>query len=192
MAAFGLDSTNLFAYCGNNPILRYDPNGKAFLSIARNLLKTWLTGDGSKKVFTKGTALVKALRKNTQMQNHVNTAISNYKIDSTNSTYSGTVHFQPSTDGMDLYLGVQHANVSISVSKETRTTGVWFWKKTQERYVATVTLTDSYDFDNLRTWRTVGSILNNGAFLAHEYMGVGTDYDFSANYICYTSWETIG
>ena len=38
-----MTSTNMFAYCGNNPVNRYDPNGEAFLTATICGIAVWVT-----------------------------------------------------------------------------------------------------------------------------------------------------
>ena len=49
----GISGDNMFAYCGNNPVNRYDPSGNAFLGIIAGaaLLKLFIAGAASCLVY---------------------------------------------------------------------------------------------------------------------------------------------
>ena len=85
---------------------------------------------------------------------------------------------------------MQHFSYQIYVERQTRTSGILFWKQRQERYVATVTVYDEYDFD-LKEWKGIGNTLNNIARILHIGMGVGRDYKWTAVYTYNTSWKKI-
>ena len=88
-------------------------------------------------------------------------------------------------------MAAQHCNYSITVITETKETGFWFFKKKKTRYVASVTVYDTYDFNEIREWTGLGNILNNGAFLAHEYLDIGADYGWEIYYVYYGDWENV-
>ena len=182
----GIIGHNMFAYCGNNPVINEDKTGQFFLNAAIQLLKRWLNGDGTTQYYGEKTAPVKALKRPEKMQEKVNEAILNYQNDSSNYYVRDTVEFTRD-DGWNSYLAFGAVSYIITVRTETRTRGVWFWKHKQTRYVAEVIVSDFYNFDS-KPWSGLGNILNNGAAILHCF-GVGKDYYWEANYSYATKWE---
>ena len=182
----GIIGHNIFAYCGNNPVINKDKTGQFFLNAAIQLLKRWLNGDGTTQYYGEKTAPVKALKRSEKMQEKVNEAILNYQNDSSNYYVRDTVEFTRD-DGWNSYLAFGAVSYIITVRTETRTRGVWFWKHEQTRYVAEVMVSDFYNFDS-KPWSGLGNILNNGAAILH-CVGVGKDYYWEANYSYATKWE---
>jgi hypothetical protein len=185
----GFIGCNMFAYCGNNPVVRMDASGYIFLDAARDLLNQWLNGDGSKQIYKSKSSIVRALKKSAKMNGYIERAINNYK--STGKSHTGllTGEFTRKADGWDLYLSTQHFSYEIFVKRETRTRGFWFWKYKQERYVATVYVYDEYDFDP-KPWKGVGNVMNNIAWILN-CGGVGNDYKWTATYTSETKWKRI-
>ncbi len=182
----GIIGHNMFAYCGNNPVINEDKTGQFFLNAAIQLLKRWLNGDGTTQYYGEKTAPVKALKRSEKMRGKVNEAILNYQNDSSNYYVRDTVEFTRD-DGWNSYLAFGAVSYIITVRTETRTRGVWFWKHEQTRYVAEVMVSDLYNFDS-KPWSGLGNILNNGAAILHCF-GVGKDYYWEANYSYATKWE---
>ena len=182
----GIIGHNMFAYCGNNPVINEDKTGQFFLNAAIQLLKRWLNGDGTTQYYGEKTAPVKALKRSEKMREKVNEAILNYQNDSSNYYVRDTVEFTRD-DGWNSYLAFGAVSYIITVRTETRTRGVWFWKHEQTRYVAEVMVSDFYNFDS-KPWSGLGNILNNGAAILHCF-GVGKDYYWEANYSYATKWE---
>ena len=182
----GIIGHNMFAYCGNNPVINEDKTGQFFLNAAIQLLKRWLNGDGTTQYYGEKTAPVKALKRSEKMREKVNEAILNYQNDSSNYYVRDTVEFTRD-DGWNSYLAFGAVSYIITVRTETRTRGVWFWKHEQTRYVAEVMVSDLYNFDS-KPWSGLGNILNNGAAILHCF-GVGKDYYWEANYSYATKWE---
>ena len=182
----GIIGHNMFAYCGNNPVINEDKTGQFFLNAAIQLLKRWLNGDGTTQYYGEKTAPVKALKRSEKMREKVNEAILNYQNDSSNYYVRDTVEFTRD-DGWNSYLAFGAVSYIITVRTETRTRGVWFWKHEQTRYVAEVMVSDFYNFDS-KPWSGLGNILNNGAAILH-CVGVGKDYYWEANYSYATKWE---
>ena len=178
----------MFAYCVNNPINHIDSFGSYPLQIPVDFLKRWINGDGSKQEFDEQDNVTKKIRESEQMQIAISNAIEQYKSGQTPNP--GTLHFTPDDGGNDLYLSIQHCSYSIVVTEETRTTGFWFWKKEQIRYVVIVEVSDIYDFDEIRDWNSVGSIANNMAYIYHLFGG-GNDYEWTATFTQTTKWEKI-
>lgn len=88
----------------------------------------------------------------------------------------------------DLSLSVGKASYSMVIEKETRTKGILWWKTEQTRYTATFTVTDTYNFDELRDWDSFGGTMNNIG-LCLQAMDVIKPYDWEATFIISTKWE---
>ena len=150
------------------------------------MLDRWLMEEDEKHLYGKRSRIVKLLKESPKMQKHVAEAIENKK--NGKLTTSGDDEFTAAEDGWELYLSTQHYRYVIDVKEETRTIGTWLWKKEQVRYIATVVVYDTYNFDTLREWNSLGNILNNGAYIAHAF-GVGNDYTWYAAYTYTSKWE---
>lgn len=178
----------MFVYCLNNPVNYADDSGYYPLETAFDFLERWLSGDGSDQEFTEQDQVTKKIKKSSQMQSAIDNAIEQYKDGQLPK--SGSLHFTPDNGGYELYLGIQHCSYSITVTEETKTTGLWFWKKEKTRYVATVVVSDIYNFDEIRDWNSVGSIANNIAYI-YNLLGGGHDYEWTATFTQTTKWETV-
>ena len=177
----------MFAYCNNNPIRYVDKTGMFLWPAAQEMLSTWLNGDGSAQFYGEKSKLVKALKKSTIMNEIITSAINNCRKTGTNS-FSDSVKFT-SSDSMDLYLSIRRCEYTITIKEEYRTIGFWMWKIHQKRYVATIVLSDFYNFDGIEPWDSFGRICNNGAFILHNVFAVGMDYKWTAKYTYTTVWE---
>jgi len=178
----GVLGNNMFAYCNNNPVMYVDPRGY-FLGAAIDLLRTWLFKDGSKKEYDSDDKIVAALRKSKTIQNLIDEAKTKYHATG-QTTFSGASELR-SNDSLDLYLSTQHFSYEIVISTRTSTKktliGFIVWEQTIIERYATVTVIDTYDFD-MKPWTGFGNILNNLACLAHDYLGIGRDYEWEASY----------
>ena len=181
-------SYNMFAYCGNNPVIRSDPSGCYPLKAAVEFLMQWLTGNGSIQYYTKGDRIVKQLENSKKMKSYINCAISNYK--NGNPVTIGSGEFTSEEDGYELYLSTQHFDYTISVNQETRTKGFWWWKREQTRYTASITVHDIYNFDSMREENSFGNFMNNLAYKYHS-AGGGKDFEWYANYTYSTKWSDV-
>ncbi len=179
---------NMFAYCNNNPVNYCDASGQYALQAAFELFYTWIDGDGTTQYYSENSRMVKLLKKSSKMQKYIYQALENYVIKDEKVT-RGTGEFTGSEDGYELYLSTQHFTYCISVTEERRTRGFWFWKHEEVRYTATVTVYDTYDFDEFRDWNSFGSIMNNLAYI-YSFFG-GNDYDWYATYTYTTEWTDV-
>ena len=176
----------MFVYCGNNPVIRYDPLGCFFLQTAFEFLDNWLNGNSEDMHYSDGSNIVKALRRSSKMQKLIFKAFDVYQETGKNY-FEGENEFTPKEDGYDLYLAVQKFSYSISLTEETRTTGIWFWRRKEKRYVVNVIVHDTYNFDELRKWNSFGNFMNNVAVLYDVFLG-GHDFYWSANYTVFGRW----
>ena len=184
----GVLGNNMFAYCLNNPIIYTDTTGCYPFEAAFEFLEEWLTGDGTTQRYSGKARIVKKLKKSKKMKAHIKTAIENYK--NGQSTTTGTDEFTAGDDGYELYLSTQHFDYTITVTEETRTAGSLWWKHEEVRYIATVTVHDTYNFDTLREWDGFGNIMNNLAYIYH-FLGGGKDFEWYATYTYATKWEDV-
>ena len=184
----GILGNNMFAYCLNNPIIYTDTTGCYPFEAAFEFLEEWLTGDGTTQRYSGKARIVKKLKKSKKMKAHIKTAIENYK--NGQSTTTGTDEFTAGDDGYELYLSTQHFDYTITVTEETRTAGSLWWKHEEVRYIATVTVHDTYNFDTLREWDGFGNIMNNIAYIYH-FLGGGKDFEWYATYTYTTKWEDV-
>ena len=182
----GILGCNMFAYCGNNPMKYSDYAGFYPLQVAFDFLDTWLNGDGEDQHYSEGSRIVKQLKKSKKMQSFIDSAIDKYIAGQTAPT-TKTGEFTSEEDGYELYLSTQQFDYTITVVKETRTVGIWWWKHEEIRYTASVIVHDTYNFDSIRTWNSFGNIMNNFAHIYHN-LGGGNDFDWFAAYTHSTKW----
>ena len=182
----------MFAYCLNNSIMRIDQTGCGSLLIlpaARELLDEWIHGDGEEEQYTEGSSLVRKIKKSILMKGLVNLAISNY-ITKGETITSGSEEFTADIDGWDLYLAIQHFDYTMYVTAQYQTTGMLWWEHTEVRYHVCVVITDTYNFDEFRSWNGFGNIMNNLACIYDIIVG-GHDFDFISTYTYTTQWYPV-
>lgn len=158
-------------------------------SSAIELFFNWLFGNGQDKIYDENSEVVNDLRKSRKMNSLIQSAFDNY-YDNELSFTKGTDVFT-TEDGHDLHYAINKFRYTISIDRETRTRGFWFWKRKETRLVATVTVSDFYNFDESNNEKTIGTILNNIAFVYHNVFGGGEDYEFSAIYTVKTEWSKV-
>ena len=159
-----------------------DPSGY-FLETAIEMLKTWLYGNGESQTYKEGSNFVEAVKESTKMDKIIKTAVRDY-IDTGDWFCDGTVNFN-TDDGLDLYLSTHSASYEITVSEVTRnisfSIGGYNINIKETWYIASVKISDLYNFD-MKKWESAGNILNNLAAVAHNNIGIGTDYYWTAEY----------
>lgn len=181
----GILGNNMFAYCANNPVNLADDNGQAPFKVARYLLSYWILGGGKDLILKNNSLVSRALKKSKTMQKEINEEIEKYKKGQKYGT--GTVIFKKNEP--DLWLGIRRANYVLTIDKETKTTGFWFFKKRKTRYVVNVKVSDTYDFNvGDESGDGIGSLLNNFGYLMQE-QNVGKAYYWEANYVYKTKWK---
>ena len=162
--------------------------------LAYDMFEEALNGDGSDKEYDEKSKLSKALKKSTAIKAEFEKNLNDFtNYDTllyglyygTISTYEGNT----ATD-KDLSLSVGAARYSMVIYKETRTTGFLFWEKEQVRYVAEVTVTDTYDFTEWRTDGSFGSRMNNIAYFG-QHFGIIKPYDWKSTFVISTEWEDV-
>ena len=176
----GFVGNNMFGYCGNNPVIHCDPTGKFFVAMGR--LFDWIFGDGEEE-FDDSSAITKKIEKSELMSKIVDNAYEQYKA--TGQTFfEDNAEFTPD-NSLDLYLSLQHFHYTVTISTKSVTEKYlcgFIVREIKTHYVyATVTITDTYDFD-MKEWSGVGNILNNIACLLQQNAGIGSDYDIKIKY----------
>ena len=86
---------------------------------------------------------------------------------------------------------MRRCSYELDIKEERQTLNLWFFKIEQVRYIVTVEVHDRYDFTK-QEWDGVGNYLNNYAMYAHDWFGIGKDYDWYATFTYTTPWETVG
>ena len=187
---------NMFAYCLNNPTNSCDHSGTFCLDAAVELLARWLFYAWDSAYFDSESAIGKALSKSEKMENLAIDAIENYNATGKDVT-TGDGEFTSDEDGWNLYLSTQHFNYIAEVQRETKSVEEhWMYKffpdlfatPTVERFTVTIYVIDTYNFDDLRSWSSLGNILNNIAYEMNQY-GVGHDYIWVAEYSYVSEWS---
>ena len=181
----------MFAYCNNNPICYSDPTG---CILAYDMFIEALEGDGSDQEYDEKSKAVRKLKKSSILIDIFLTNVE--KFISSGATQFGSYHGSFSTYGAesfndkDLSLSIGAARYIMTITKETRTSGFGWWKKEEMRYVATITVFDTYDFTEWRTDNSFGSIMNNIAYIG-QIFDVVKPYDWQATFTMSTDWEEI-
>ena len=198
----GVTSFNMFAYCGNNPVSFSDPQGnfriqsllnkvKQKVQVSLMMLQTAVFGNGKHQSYGTKSVVSKTLLKSKIMTTETINNISKFKNSGAAAkTYNGDVSLYGKDNDydFDLSYSVGKASYSMYITKETKTTGFWVFKKTKSRYVVDVTVSDTYDFDEYRDDKSVGSLMNNLGYDLQK-AGVIKPYSWDANYKYYSKWE---
>lgn len=212
-AVDGIIGQNLFSYCLNNPVNMIDVTGclaeyiiKAVLRAANDALKRLTSGVSyagtkaaiaaagnaylnhkgyslSQAMFNHGmwgggrsmstsakNLMISRLKNSSIMKNAISNIMRNVKGNTVNK--SGAVEFvQGSKVDSDLYYSLQHVNFWI---KGKKSNGIW---------TLTITVSDRYDFDNIRSFSkiTFGNAANDLGW-AMQQIGMMTPYQFSVKY----------
>ena len=182
----GFVGNNMFAYCNNNPILLNDPNGQ----VAVNFFLDAFMGDGNKRIYDNKSGFAKALKKSTAVNNKFDEQVQKLKATGAKRSYKKSkvkVYENETINDKDLGLTVGQAHYTMTVTKETRMVGLL--KKTEQtRYVAEVTMWDSYDFTEWFPGHSFGAVMNNIAAVG-QFVGVIVPYDWEVSFTMKTKWE---
>jgi RHS repeat-associated protein len=159
---FNYVNLHAYHYAGNNPIKLVDPDGRD--GVAATLLWQSFLGDGEDVDYSNNLDFLYTFTQSPTMNALINDTVAKFKVSGLNkNTYTGTVSFYNNASEIDLRLGVGLGNYSINISKETKTVGI-FNKKQVTVYHVTVTISDYYNFDNIRTSGSVTDKLNNWGY----------------------------
>ena len=183
----GVLGNNMFAYCLNNPVLHNDSHGDLAIPF---FLDAFL-GDGAKKKYGERSRLARSLKKSKAVLNEFDKNVKKF-IDSGATkygTYFGSLstYDASSLNDYDLSLTVGRARYIMTIQKETRTKGILWWRREESRYVAQVSVWDSYDFTEWFSGSSFGSIMNNIAFIG-QAVGLVVPYDWSVSFTVATRW----
>ena len=177
----------MFAYCSNNPIILLDPSG----NVAVCFFADSFMGDGKKRNYNNNSRFARALKKSTAILNVLEERIQAIEAAGAERTYcksSTSVYAENTLNDKDLALTVGKAEYTMLLSRETRTTGALWWKKEQTRYVAEITMWDSYDFTEWFPGYSFGAIMNNIAAVG-QFLGIIVPYDWEVSFTIKTKWE---
>ena len=175
---------NMFAYCGNNPVICCDPSGDAYIitnvgSSAVELLSQWLFGDGSAQSYGDDSTLAWDFKNSGYMNRILEECLEEY-ISTGQNNFSGSGSISGLSE-FDLWMGVRSFDYEVTISSETRTSGIIF-KEQYTEYTFSVKITDEYNFNSGKdAGDGLGSVLNNAAYNLHK-KGIGHDYKWKLNY----------
>ena len=175
----------MFCYCLNNPVNMVDSDGREALTVAKELLLHWIIGNGEPIKYDYYDDFILKFQRSRTMKLEINRQI---KLNVNGAdNLDGSIIFTP--PDIDLWLGVRKADYKMTLVKETKTTGFWFFKKEKSRYKATITISDIYNFDTgNEKGDGIGSWLNNVGFWAQSHK-LGTSYHWSVTFDVWTRWE---
>ena len=122
-----------------------------------------------------------------EVSNNLNKYVDSGKT-SVNYEASVSLYGRDNLADFDLSYSVGKASYSMKIAEETKTSGFWIFKKTKSRYVINVTVSDIYDFDEYRTDKSLGSILNNWGYDMQQ-IGFIKPYAWEATYTVYEKWR---
>lgn len=159
---------NRYVYCKNNPVKYVDPSGEAGIDVASTLLWDAFFGGGANKdygnylnfytTFYSSPILNKEIKKNFEV----------FKSSGqSSSTVSGSIGFYGNDlnpNDLDLHLGVGKANYTMKFKKEIVTKRFLRKTWTETQYSVTVTISDTYDFDQYREGTSISNWLNNWGY----------------------------
>ena len=191
----------MFAYCENNPVNRSDPNGDYFVGgalygmayyyatkciiavagnsylsskeyeLSREMFNHGMHGRGEKLPSSTNDLIVNKLKESDIMGEAISSIMKSANGNSIN--VNGDVEFKRTNrTNADLYYSLQHVNFNV---RGTKSNGVWN---------LTVTVTDTYNFDNLRIISeglNFGNAANDLGWMMQK-VGMMTPYDVSVSY----------
>ena len=162
-----------------------DSDGREALTVAKELLLHWIIGNGEPIKYDYYDDFILKFQRSRTMKLEINRQI---KLNVNGAdNLDGSIIFTP--PDIDLWLGVRKADYKMTLVKETKTTGFWFFKKEKSRYKATITISDIYNFDTgNEKGDGIGSWLNNVGFWAQSHK-LGTSYHWSVTFDVWTRWE---
>ena len=181
----GMIGFNMYAYCNNNPVMGYDPNGNMIIYnprmfAAMDLFMKFLYGDGKDQIFDDNSYMADKFRNNKTMNEICRQCVDNY-IRTGKANYSGSASIN-GFDELDLWLAIRGCSYEISVSSREYSEGILWWKKTKIEYIVSVKIKDIYDFNRPdETGDGIGSLLNNFGYFLQE-KGIGNIYSVNITY----------
>jgi hypothetical protein len=179
----------MFVYCLNNPVNGCDPFGTFVFPVAEELLDTWLEGDGSDQYYDEDSKISRKLKRQKKIKNIYKQALASYQSGESKATWGTGSVYLGEDDSVDLFLAIRNCSYEIEITEKRRTVG-WLIKREQVKYIVTITVSDTYNFDKQK-WDSAGNVLNNIARISHEYFGVGTDYTWKAVVTYETGWKNV-
>lgn len=159
---------NRYVYCRNNPIKYVDPSGKAGTEVASTLLWHAFYGGGESKDYSYYRDFYTTFYSSPILTKEINKNFEAFKASGANSsTVPGSIGFYGNDlnpNDLDLHLGVGKADYTMKFKKETIHKR-FLWKTwTETQYSVTVTISDTYDFDEYREGASISNWLNNWGY----------------------------
>ena len=159
---------NRYVYCRNNPIKYVDPSGKAGTEVASTLLWHAFYGGGESKDYSYYRDFYTTFYSSPILTKEINKNFEAFKASGANSsTVPGSIGFYGNDlnpNDLDLHLGVGKADYTMKFKKETIYKR-FLWKTwTETQYSVTVTISDTYDFDEYREGASISNWLNNWGY----------------------------
>lgn len=162
------DGVNWYAYCNNNPVMFVDPSGERGIKVASTLLLDAFFGGGANKDYVRNQDFYTTFYLSPILNKEINKRFEEFKLSGESSSrVSESIAFYGNDlnpDDFDLHLGVGKANYTMEFKKEA-VNKRFLWKTWNEtQYSVTVTISDTYDFDEYREGRTISNWLNNWGY----------------------------
>ena len=177
---------NMFAYCGNNPVMNIDPNGDMILppifkkQLAVTLLMYWIFGNGDTLSFDDSSFAADVFRNSPGMNAICNEALEKFK-QTGQSHYASSASITGFKD-FDVWMAARKFVYTIDITEKKYSTGLLWWKKTETEYILTIKINDTYNFDSATDKGDgIGSWLNNEAYKLHQ-RGYGKNYEWNLTY----------
>ncbi|MBP3360212.1 MAG: RHS repeat-associated core domain-containing protein, partial [Clostridia bacterium] len=163
-----LQSSNLYVYCRNNPVKYVDPSGETGTEVASVLLWDAFVGGGVNKDYTYYRDFYTTFFSSSILNKEINKNFETFKSSGKDSSaIPGSIAFygnDTNPNDLDLHLGVGKADYTMVFEKKTVTKRFLWITWTETQYSVTVTISDTYDFDEYREGVSISNWLNNWGY----------------------------
>ena len=203
----GITSGNMYAYCGNNPVMNYDPSGNCFIPTIVKVAVTVLvaaavaafqnsikmlaqgfTGNGEKQKYNSNSTVANRLKKSTTMNNEIESQVNKIRQTGQNNVKyykqgSTKLYDKKSISDLDLAYSAGKVNYIMIIERDTKTIG----SREYSRYITKVIVWDKYDFAH---WSgdSLSTRINNWGYDMQE-KGYLTPYRWDCQYTVEGEWE---